>query len=162
MKINWKKTFIVSAFVCLSLQIIGAVISIAFAMPAQVVFGDSVLSPDNATTAIVAKEYVSSGTALAPPVILTVVFTLFFLMARRNKAWGIIGTALLSLIGVLFTFATMGEHANPDRFPLVSGEIYTTLLLLNQASSVAVPVFGILLLVSQTVQRVSNRKRPSA
>jgi hypothetical protein len=67
---------------------------------------------------------------------------LFFLMARRNKAWGIIGT-----------------HANPDRFPLVSGELYTTLLLLNQASTVAVSVFGILLLVSQIVQRVSKRTK---
>jgi hypothetical protein len=79
-------------------------------------------------------------------------------MARRNKALGILGTALLSVIGVLFTFATMGEHTNPDRFPLVSGEIYTMLLILNQASSVAVSVLGILLLVSQT-EWVSKRTK---
>jgi hypothetical protein len=43
---------------------------------------------------------------------------------------GAFGTCLLTLLSMLFTFATLGEYANLDRFPLISVKIYVTLMVL--------------------------------
>ncbi|KRF05549.1 hypothetical protein ASG89_20705 [Paenibacillus sp. Soil766] len=149
MNMNAKKSFITASVVCLALQIIGVIISIVLAMPAQVAFGDQLLSPTDATSATVAKAFLTNGTALAPPLMLMIIFALLLLAARRIGKWGTFGTALLSLLGLLFTFATLGEYNNPDRFTLVSGNVYVTLLLVNQASITAVTVLGVLTLITQ-------------
>lgn len=156
-KTNWKKGFLIASLACLFLQMAGAVISISLAMPAQVIIDHSILSPNDASQAIVAKEFILSGTALAPPGTMMIVFALFLFIASRRGVLGVAGTILLSLQGILFTFATMGEHVNPDRFPLMPGPIYTMLLSLNQASLVAVSALGILTLVSKVVLLVRKR-----
>jgi uncharacterized membrane protein YGL010W len=157
MNMNWKKYFLTASLICLALQAIGVITSIVFAMPAQVAFGDNLLSPEDATSAIVAKEFLTQGTALAPPLMLMIVFGLLLLAARRTGRWGTVGTTLLALIGLLFTFATLGEYVNPDRFPLIAGEIYMTMLLINQASITAVTVLGVMTLVTQIRKSIRDR-----
>jgi hypothetical protein len=151
MKTNWKKYFIMSAAICLGLQLLGALISILFSMPAQVVFGGAVLSPTEATPPLVAQEFVSKGTALAPPLLLTVIYSVIFLLAKRNGLAGITGTTLLTIIGVLFTFATLGEYTNLDRFPHMPAPIFLVNLLINNIFTVGIALMGILTLTSQFI-----------
>jgi hypothetical protein len=151
MKTNWKKYFIITAAICLGLQLLGALISILFSMPAQVVFEGPVLAPSEATPALVAQEFVTKGTALAPPLLLTVVYSVIFLLAKRNGPAGVTGTLLLTIIGVLFTFATLGEYTNLDRFPHMPGSIFLINLLINNIFTVGIAVMGIITLTSQLI-----------
>ncbi|RAP73435.1 hypothetical protein [Paenibacillus montanisoli] len=152
-----KKSFLTASLICLALQVIGVIISIVFAMPAQVAFGDQLLSPADATSATVAKAFLTNGTALAPPLMLMIIFALLLVAATRSGKWGTLGTFLLSLLGLLFTLATLGEYANPERFTLVSGNVYVALLLVNQASIAAVTILGALTLITQIRKGVRSR-----
>jgi hypothetical protein len=157
MKINWNKYFIRFAAICLGLQILGAVVSIAFSMPAQVVFGGSVLPPNDATPGLVAQEFLSKGTALAPPLLLTVIFAAFLYLALRKGALGVIGTILLIIIGILFTLATSGEYINPYRFPHMPGPIFLVNLVINNIFTTGISILGIIKLISQLLQKGKNK-----
>lgn len=155
MKINWKKYFIMTAAICLGLQLLGAIISILFSMPAQVVFGGSVLSPSEATPALVAQEFVSKGTALAPPLLLTVIYTVLFFLAKRKGLAGVTGTILLTIIGILFTFATLGEYTNLDRFSHMPAPLFFINLIINNFFTVGISIMGIITLTSQFTKKKS-------
>jgi hypothetical protein len=157
MKINWNKYFIRFAAICLGLQILGAVVSIAFSMPAQVVFGGSVLLPTNATPGLVAQEFLTKGTALAPPLLLTVIFCACLYLSMRKGALRVVGIILLIIIGILFTFATSGEYINPDRFPQMPGPIFLVNLVINNIFTIGISILGIFTLISQTLQKEKNK-----
>jgi hypothetical protein len=156
MKVNWKNLFLKVAAICFALQFVGAIISIVFSMPAQVVFGGTALDPQDATPALVAQELLSKGTALAPPLFLTVLFGIMLFLASRKRVLGVIGTILLILVGFLFTMATTGEYANPNRYPNMPGAIYVFLLLLNSTFIIGTSLTGVLSLVFR--RNVSKEK----
>lgn len=156
MKVNWKYLFLKVAGICFGLQIVGAIVSIIFSMPAQVVLGGAALDPQDATPALVAQELLSKGTALAPPLLLTVLFGIILFLAHRKRVLGVIGTILLILIGILFTMATTGEYTNPNRYPNMPGAIYVFLLFLNSTFIIGTSLTGVLSLIFQ--RNVSKEK----
>lgn len=98
-------------FACLLLVVImvaGAAISIIAQWPAQ--FGGRG-NPDE-----VASEFLSRGTALAPPLGPLLLFAAFAALARRADRWGtaaIVGAMLLSIV---FIVGSLGEaFAEPTR-----------------------------------------------
>ncbi|WP_210479193.1 hypothetical protein [Naasia sp. SYSU D00948] len=139
-----RRAFLSVSLLCLILQVVGALLSIALAMPAQVAFGDAPTPPSAATPGLVAQEFLSKGTALAPPLAPMVAFAVFLLLATRARALGVIGTVLLVLLGILFTAATIGEYPEPDRFVGMPAAAYLALLLLNQVVVAGVVILGIL------------------
>ncbi|MFP3122597.1 hypothetical protein OH784_07435 [Ectobacillus funiculus] len=149
MKMNWKKYFVVAASICLGSQIFGALISILFSMPAQVVFWGAILDPADATPSLVAKEFLSKGTALAPPLLLTLLYILFFVFSLRKGILGIIGTVLLVVMGILFTFATRGEYTNPTRFPHMPALIFLVILIINNIFTMLISILGVLTFISK-------------
>ncbi|WP_210509199.1 hypothetical protein [Naasia sp. SYSU D00057] len=144
---NPKRLFLSVALLSLVLQVVDALLSIAFALPAQVAFGDRPTAPADATPALVAEEFLTKGTALAPPLALMIAFAVFLLLASRKRIVGVIGTVLLVALSVLFTAATIGEYANPDRFPGFPGGVYLALLIVNSLVIAGVIVLGIASLV---------------
>ncbi len=148
MKIDWKRIFITISLVTLLFQMINAVITIVLSMPAQVIIGDSILAPSEATPATVAKEFVLQGTALAPPLIQVIVFAIMSVLVRRTGGWSIFGTIILILQGILFTLASFGEYANPDRFALMPGYIHIVILFIFNLFTAALAVTGVLTLIT--------------
>jgi len=154
--INWKKYFMAASLLCFALQIAGAAISIEMSLPAQAAMGNVPLSPAEATPLLVLKDFVNHGTALAPPLMLMIVFGLLCFIAKRNGKVGMAGTLLLTILGILFTFATIGEYANPDRFANMPGPLYLAMLAINQASIAAVSLLGIATMAMQRVRKSSE------
>ncbi|HEY8590070.1 MAG TPA: hypothetical protein VIL55_11020 [Naasia sp.] len=150
-----KRGLLIAGLVSLAMQVVGAAISIGAALPAQVAFGDTLLDPADATPALVAQEFLTKGTALAPPVFLTIAFAVMLFLATRRRAAGVVGAVLLTVLSVLFTVATLGEYANPDRFPDFSSTAYLLLLILNQITITATILFG----VAAVVAAFRNRTR---
>lgn len=151
MQLNWKKYFMYASLICWALQIAGAVISIGLSMPAQATMGNLPLSPADASPMLVLQDFVFNGTALAPPLTLVIIFGLLCLLASRKGAAGTVGMLLLAILGILFTFAALGEYAQPDRFPHMPGFLYIALLLINQISITAVTVLGPAAVVAQRI-----------
>jgi len=141
--LNWRKYFLAAALICFALQIVGAAISIGMALPAQATMGNVPLSPAEASPMLVLKDFVANGTALAPPLMLMVIFGLLIFVASRKGKLSVVGTLLLTILGILFTFATLGEYVNPDRFANMSGSLYLMMLIINQASIAGVIILGI-------------------
>jgi hypothetical protein len=148
-----RRNFLIVAAICLGLQILGGIISIAFSMPAQVAFGGDLTNPTHATPVLVAKELLSKGTALAPPLILTVVYSILLFFAQKKGALGVIGTVLLSIVGILFTFATMGEYVNPNRFPHMPGPLFLANLLINNVFTIGIAILGITTIIKHFLQK---------
>jgi len=155
MGLSWRKYFLVAALICFTLQIVGAALSIGMALPAQATMGNVALSPTEASPMLVLKDFFTHGTALAPPLLLMTLFGLLCLIARLKGKPGVAGTLLLIILSLLFTFATLGEYANPDRFANMPGPVYLAMLILNQASIAAVILLGIAAIAVRRVRKSS-------
>jgi hypothetical protein len=63
------------------------------------------------------SDFLQSGTALAPPLVVLIIFGLSALLVRRRDAWGSAGCALVALLAVLMAAGSLGEafaRATPD------------------------------------------------
>ncbi len=62
----------------------------------------------------VAAEFVSRGTAAAPPLFVLLVLGGAALCVRGRGGWGVAAAGVLSVLGVLFVIAGFGEMLAPD------------------------------------------------
>jgi len=121
----WRRRFLLVCGLLLLLMVIGSVVSIAAGWPAQ--FGGRG-DPNE-----VASEFLSRGTALAPPLVPLVLFVIFVAVARRGDRWGtaaVIGTMLLSIIFIIGSLGEAFADSTPDvpRAALVISGVVGTLL----------------------------------
>lgn len=115
-------------FVCgllLILMVVGAFISIAAGWPAQ--FGGKG-DPDK-----VASEFLSRGTATAPPFVPLLLFAIFAALARRGDGWGTAGVVGTMLLSIVFIIGSLGEafaSSTPDvpRAALITSGVVGTLV----------------------------------
>jgi hypothetical protein len=87
-------------------MVVGAIVSIAAGWPAQ--FGGEG-DPD-----AVASEFLTRGTALAPPLIPLLLFVLCAFGARRDDRLGTIATIGAVLLAVAFVIGSLGEAFAPE------------------------------------------------
>jgi len=119
--------------------ILGAVVSIAARWPAQ--FGGRG-DPD-----AVAAEFVTRGTALAPPLFpVMILFVVFLLLAPSRRWWGTLGVVGLCLLAVLTFVGSLGEALAPStpdvpRAVLITsgvvGGLLSALLLLSGVAALS-------------------------
>ncbi len=63
------------------------------------------------------QQFVSNGTALAPPLVLMIALAVVGLVAGRDDRWGLAGAVLMIPIGALLVMGSVGEFlaaASPD------------------------------------------------
>lgn len=121
----WRRRFLLVCGLLLVLMVVGAVVSIAAGWPAQ--FGGQG-DPDD-----VASEFLSRGTALAPPLVPLLLFAIFVALARRGDRWGTAGVTGTMLLSIVFIIGSLGEAfagSTPDvpRAALVTSGIVGTLV----------------------------------
>lgn len=97
----WRRRLFSTCLLLLVLMIVGAVVSIAAEWPAQ--FGGEG-DPDE-----VASEFLSRGTALAPPLAPLVLFAVFTALTMRRDVWGAVGIVGVMLLSLLFIVGSLGE-----------------------------------------------------
>lgn len=97
----WRQRFLRSCLVLIVVMVVGALISIAAGWPAQ--FGGKG-DPDS-----VASEFLTRGTALAPPLIPLLLFALCTFGAQRDDRWAMIATVGAVLLAVVFVIGSLGE-----------------------------------------------------
>lgn len=124
----WRQRFLTSCTVLFAVMVVGVIISIGAGWPAQ--FGGQG-DPD-----AVASEFLTRGTALAPPLIPLVLFALFAFGAQRDDRWGTIATIGAVLLAVVFVIGSLGEafaSETPDvpRAALLASGVIGALLSLT-------------------------------
>jgi hypothetical protein len=92
-------TFALAAAAVLALQVVLAVVSIALNWPSQF---DGVGTDAG-------EEFVTRGTALAPPLLPMVVFAAGIALATREGRWRTLGVVLVCLMCTLFVVGSVGE-----------------------------------------------------
>lgn len=63
------------------------------------------------------SDFLQSGTALAPPLVVLLILGLSAALVRRRDAWGTVGCALVAVLSVLMVVGSLGEAlsaATPD------------------------------------------------
>ena len=96
-----QKRFFWLSLAVLGVFVLGLVISVVAKWPAQ--FGGAG-DPD-----AVATEFLSRGTALAPPLVPFILLGLAAVLATRADPWGTLGIALGTLLAIAFTIGSFGE-----------------------------------------------------
>jgi hypothetical protein len=91
--------FAAAAWVVLVLQVVLAVVSIAVNWPSQF---DGV-----GTNA--GEEFVTRGTAVAPPLVPMLLFAAALVLAQRGGRWRTVGLVVICLLCVLFVVGSLGE-----------------------------------------------------
>ena len=124
----WRQRFLTSCTVLLVVMVVGAIVSIVAGWPAQ--FGGEG-DPD-----AVASEFLTRGTALAPPLIPLLLFALCAFGARRDDRWAMIATIGAVLLAVVFVIGSLGEafaSPTPDvpRAALLTSGVIGALLSLS-------------------------------
>lgn len=97
----WRQRFLTACTVLVVALVLGAIVSIAAGWPAQ--FGGQG-DPD-----AVASEFLTRGTALAPPPIPLVLFALCAFGVRRDDRLGTIATVGAVLLAGVFVIGSLGE-----------------------------------------------------
>lgn len=116
-------TIVQYAAALLLLQIVFAVISIAANWPSQ--FG--YVGRD------AADEFVTKGTAVAPPLVPMLAFAAAIALASRSGPWGTAGVVALALLSILFIIGSLGElfgepTQETPRWVLVASGVLGTVL----------------------------------
>ena len=124
----WRQRFLTSCTLLIAVMVVGAIISIAAGWPAQ--FGGRG-DPDS-----VASEFLTRGTAFAPPLIPLVLFALCAFGARRDGRWAMVATVGAILLAVVFVIGSLGEafaSETPDvpRAALLASGVIGALLSLT-------------------------------
>lgn len=124
----WRQRFLMSCTVLVVVMVVGAIVSIAAGWPAQ--FGGQ------GDPEAVASEFLTRGTALAPPLIPLVLFALCAFGARRDGRWTMVATIGAVLLAVVFVIGSLGEafaSETPDvpRAALLASGVIGALLSLT-------------------------------
>jgi hypothetical protein len=115
--------------------IVGTAIGIAARLPYQ--FG-GVGDP-----ARVAEEFVTRGTAVSPPLVALAILAVAILIAAQRGLVGRIGSALLAVLGAVFTIPTLGELFGAGAFSGIAQLFVIGWSLIGAAILAAMCAFGV-------------------
>jgi cytochrome bd-type quinol oxidase subunit 2 len=93
----------------LGLVVVAAAVSLVARRPHQ--FGG------HGSRAHMLSDFLQSGTALAPPLVILVILGLAAVLVRRRDGWGTVGCALVAVLSVSMVVGSLGEalaKATPD------------------------------------------------
>lgn len=96
-----RRPVVVAAPVIAGLSVVGAVVSVLARWPHQ--FGG------HGDPQHMLADFVSSGTALAPPLAVLVLLVAASLVVRRRDRWGAVACVVLVVLSVLMVVGSLGE-----------------------------------------------------
>jgi len=103
------RSLLIAAPVIAGLSVVGAVVSVMARWPHQ--FGG------HGSRQHMLSDFLTSGTALAPPLAFLLLFAVASLLIRRRDVWGTVAQVVLLLISAFMIIGALGEAfagATPD------------------------------------------------
>lgn len=133
-----------------AIQIPGAVISVIYSLPEDLVFSEPG-NPDDVLSDILSGQ----GAALVAPLPPLIALIVFMALALSRKWWGAIGTAGICLLGLLVAFFMFMESVTREVFPPSAAEIPVAVMV---ALFFIVPLLMFVTGVLDLIPRVRTRK----
>lgn len=144
-----KRWLIVVTGLYLLANVVGAVVSVIYRLPAEFTF-DGAYSPDNVLADILSGK----GSALVAPAPPLIALILFAFLAQSRRWWGTVGVVGLCALGMLFAFTMWSEPIVGRVFPPSASELPVAVTI---SLFILIPLAMLLLGILSLVQR---QRRP--
>jgi hypothetical protein len=138
----------------LAIQVIGAVLSVAYGLPGEVTF-DAPGKPDEVLSDILHGK----GAALVVPIQVLIALIVCMFLARSRRWWGPLAVVGICALSVLFAFAMYLEPVTGRVFPPSVFELPVAVMV---ALFIAVPLLMLSLGMLDLIGRVRTRKQTTA